>query len=618
MKKLFGIMAAAIIVAFGLLAATVPANSSPAGPGPNSGEFSAWTKVVANGSEIKFYAKYPQLDQKIQFMVQDANGVYQQIAWKRVAESDLASDGSYLGLQNQIYLIRTYQLKEGKNRVRILVDGEVVWGTKTYSWHGTSDDSESNATAFSYPACDTDKVQPLTVLADKNWQTYSYNCTTDRQKPEVTLAYNPPVNNLEPCKLIETSPERVRYADLTTGFPRSTNAYRLRDGEHKIAVIPIQWPDFKGEADIMDTLKPAAKKVDDWYKIYTRGNVSFDWEFYDGWITLPDESSNYSQSEAQQNTGQWSEENTSIIDYFWNTALEASDPYVDFTGVDMVFFILPTTQDVVAEFNLWPPGTNSFQTDEGPIQRGYTPGSFHFRDGNEVWMFWIHEMQHYFKMPDLYWVDQNSVKRTDRTLPGPMQGFDMMTNQGGVTKSLNGWLMWLAGWADDKELYCLTKDNFQETSFEVNTIDKTDASLKSVILKLSDTSAVVIESRRKTVFDSQVEQRDRDGVFVYHVDTSIGHGEGPLTILAPAGRTLVSSLTEFQNQTALDAVLYEGNSIDIAGYHITVNQAKQFSDVVSISKIPDWVPGSDPTYVCHTKANRDLSKSYALSCPIVY
>ena len=69
-------------------------------------------------------------------MVQDANGVYQQIAWKRVAESDLASDGSYLGLQNQIYLIRTYQLKEGKNRVRILVDGEVVWGTKTYSWHG--------------------------------------------------------------------------------------------------------------------------------------------------------------------------------------------------------------------------------------------------------------------------------------------------------------------------------------------------------------------------------------------------------------------------------------------------------------------------------------------------
>ena len=57
MRKLFGIITAALLVATGVLAATIPASSAPAGPGPNSGEFSAWTKVLANGSEIKFYAK---------------------------------------------------------------------------------------------------------------------------------------------------------------------------------------------------------------------------------------------------------------------------------------------------------------------------------------------------------------------------------------------------------------------------------------------------------------------------------------------------------------------------------------------------------------------------------
>jgi M6 family metalloprotease-like protein len=473
--------------------------------------------------------------------------------------------------------------------------------------------------SLEYPSCDSGSSQPLTRVDNKNWLTYSYDCPTDRQTPEEALAYNPQPSDLDQCKLIETSPGRARWEDLTAGFPASDHPYRLQDGNHRIAVIPVQWPDLKGELDIMQTLKPAAQKVDDWYETYSRGKVSFDWSFYDGWITLPDESENYSQSEAQQNTGQWSRENTSVIDYFWSSALKASDPFVDFTDVDMVFFILPTTQDVVAEFNLWPPGSGVFQTDEGQIERGYTPGNYHFRDGNEVWMFWIHEMLHYFKLPDLYWVDQNSVKRSAHTLPGPMQNFDILTNQGGITKSLNGWLMWLAGWAHDKEIYCLTPDNFKESSFEITTIDQTDESLKSVILKISETSAVVIESRRRTAFDSQLDQRSRDGVLVYHVNTAIGHGEGPLTILAPAGRTLIATLKGGgQKATALDAVLYEGNSIDIAGYHITVNQAKEFSDVVSVSKIEGWVPGSAPNYVCHTRPNRDLTTSYEFSCPIIY
>ena len=618
MRKSIGIIAGLSVVVLGLLGSIVPANSAPSNPGPKSGEFSAWTKVLASGNQMKFYAKYPQLGQKIQFMAAGDDGVYKQVAWLRLEDKDLDLSGSYKSLQNEMYFIRTVDLQPGKNRVKILVNGQVVWGTKTYSLKNSASNDTSASALMEYPACDTSKVQPLTTVGDKNWNTYNYSCSTDRQTPEPALAYNPPVSNLEPCKLVETTDERSRTEDLITGFPRSASDFRLPNGKHKIAVIPIQWPDLKGETTIMNILKPAAKKVDDWYKIYTRGNVSFEWQFYDGWITLPDKSSNYSQSEAQQNTGQWSDENRNIIDYFWTNALKASDPHVDFTGVDMVFFILPTTQTVVAEFNLWPPGTGVFQTDEGPIQRGYTPGNFHFRGGNEVWMFWIHEMLHYFKLPDLYWVDQNSVKRTESTLPGAMQGFDIMTNQGGVTKSLNGWLMWLAGWTDDKEITCLTPENFQESSFEVTTIDKTDTSLKSVILKLSDTSAVVIESRRKTSFDSQVPQRSRDGVFVYHVDTTIAHGEGPLTILAPAGRKLIYTKTQQQNMVGLDAVLYEGNSIDIAGYHITVNQAKVSSDVVSISKIENWVPGSAPTYVCHTKANRDISKTYKYSCPIVY
>jgi M6 family metalloprotease-like protein len=472
-----------------------------------------------------------------------------------------------------------------------------------------------------YETCDTQEVQPLTVLDDPRWKMYSYGCPSDRKTPTTALAYDPGVNDLEQCQLIETSWGRGNYPDANNvGFPRQVGEYRLADGVHKVAFIPVQWPDLRGVEDPLTLAVPAAKKVDEWYSIYTRGEVSFDWQFHDTWITLPFGSARYSQSEAQQNTDQWGDENVGVIDFFWSTALEAADPSVDFTGVEIVYFILPANQNVSAEFNLWPPGNGSFETDEGTINRGFTPGSYQFRQEDGLWHFWVHETLHYLRLPDLYWVDQNSVKRTEFTLPGPMQGYDMLTNQDGQSLALNGWLMWLSGWLSDSEVYCVTPENFQESSFEITPLSTVDNSLKSVMVKLSNNTALVIESRRKTDLETQVGNRSRDGVLVYHVDTSIGHGEGPLTLLAPHGRTLVRSQITPGSDAGpnLDAILYEGNSIEIAGYKVTVNEHKEHSDVISISRVPDFHPGSDPTYVCFTKENRDMSLDYPLSCPIVY
>ena len=127
-------------VVFSLGSTTIPAGQATAtgveqyrGHGPDDGDFSVWTKILANGTQMKFYGKYLQPGQKVQFMIQNSSGVYEQVAWKRVTEDDLADDGSYTNLQNHVYFIRTIDLKPGKNRVRILVDGEIVWGTKTYT-----------------------------------------------------------------------------------------------------------------------------------------------------------------------------------------------------------------------------------------------------------------------------------------------------------------------------------------------------------------------------------------------------------------------------------------------------------------------------------------------------
>jgi hypothetical protein len=100
--------------------------------GPDGGEFSAWIKRISD-SQVKFYVKFPQLNQKIQFMAQQANGSYKQIAWTRITADRIDENGEYIGLTNGVYFVRTFTLKEGKNRLRILVDGKLYGTTKTYS-----------------------------------------------------------------------------------------------------------------------------------------------------------------------------------------------------------------------------------------------------------------------------------------------------------------------------------------------------------------------------------------------------------------------------------------------------------------------------------------------------
>jgi hypothetical protein len=100
--------------------------------GPSGGDFSAWVKKISE-NQVKFYAKYPQIGDKIQFMVQQSNGNYRELAWLRVSNSMIDENGEYIGLQNDIYFIRTVTLREGKNRLRILVNGELLDRTRTYT-----------------------------------------------------------------------------------------------------------------------------------------------------------------------------------------------------------------------------------------------------------------------------------------------------------------------------------------------------------------------------------------------------------------------------------------------------------------------------------------------------
>jgi hypothetical protein len=471
---------------------------------------------------------------------------------------------------------------------------------------------------YRYPSCDSEAQQNLTKLNREKWLIYDVDCATDRAS--TTPALNQVIGStpLAPCALTETSVDRTRYASgaLTTGFPRSEAVTRWPDGEKNVLIVAFDWPDITDDISPNELLSGEASMFAEYMKTFTRGKVTLDVEIHPERITLLEPSASFSQSERQQNTSQWGAGNVNTVDYFYQEMIKASDAFVDYSDRDLVLFVPPRFEEVFAEFNLWPPGNGPYQTNEDPIVRAFTPGGgYHFRPGNSLWAFWVHESMHYFKLPDLYWNDQNSVKRTPFTFPGPMHGLDLM--DGTYNRSLNSWLMWLAGWSLEGEQVCLTDTNFQDSSYELFPVSNNDQSLKAVMLKLSETELLIVESRRQTKFD-HTPIRSQDGVLVYHVDTSIPHGEGAITAIAPAGRTLVSNrMGEGGFDTMLDTFLYEGNSLNMAGYNITVNKAYVGSDIVSISKDPDWTRGQEANYVCLTKKNRVMNDPNRENCAIL-
>ena len=81
-----------------------------------------WTKLQADGTAVKMYAKDPVGDGKIQFFVDG-----REIAWvNAVDESDPKLVAAASGYP---YLVRSVELKPGKNRFEIKLDGVRVWRT---------------------------------------------------------------------------------------------------------------------------------------------------------------------------------------------------------------------------------------------------------------------------------------------------------------------------------------------------------------------------------------------------------------------------------------------------------------------------------------------------------
>jgi len=411
----------------------------------------------------------------------------------------------------------------------------------------------------------------------KNGKTYKWTKIKNVSKPKpitnqsiIYQAPSQPSANIELCKIKEDNSNRRRFDNsLPTGFPASTFPFATKTGTVKWALIPLDFPDLAGEANFRSRVDEQMKLTSEWFDTVSEGKFKVEWVVLDKWVRIPNPTSEYTIDKSDNL------ERVPNAIKLWNNAMTESDKVFDFTGIQTVNFILPKGQDFVQEGLQgfpWQPEVKAVVTNEGSVSSFSIFGKHFDKLNRKYWSYWVHEFGHAMALPHV-----GSSRE-----PNPFLGLDIMGNQDGESKELSGWMRFVAGWLDDERVYCKQLSDLESTEITLVPLNDANNGVKMVVVPLSQTKAIVIESRRENKFSCTMPSK-RNGVLAYIYDATLSHGENFLQPIS-TGRWALESSSDCPVTPYPNPILYKGDKISVEGVTIEVVDSLNY-DKIKISKI---------------------------------
>lgn len=367
--------------------------------------------------------------------------------------------------------------------------------------------------------------------------------------PQAAVAGLLPISE---CKLGPTGSKRY----FSAGFPIDDYSDVLTTGSLRIAVIYVEFPDAARRSPVSELHKKIEDHVSQIYSEMSYGKLSIDLIPSSDWIMMDKPSARYNilQQEA---------DNSSVVNYV-SEAVRKADPGIDFSGIDAVaVFATELADGVAGDFQLTLP--DRIPTDEGS-------GVFStIVTGGDWWqelvdpMILAHEIGHVVGLQDLYYGDSEDTFEDGNKFVGY---FDFMSYgySDSYAPTLLGWDRWRLGWISDSQVVCAKPS--EGTEVNVNAL-QSGTGTTLIVLPLSETRAIVIESRRPIGWDRQLVE---SGALVYLVDTAVNTTEGPIQILADMFGDGFSA-----------APLSAGEYVDALSYTITSLEAAAWGDRIYIT-----------------------------------
>lgn len=391
-----------------------------------------------------------------------------------------------------------------------------------------------------------------------------------------------------------------QYNGNATAFPFAPTVLPT-EGKLIAQMVLVDWEDHPGNQKEYDFYKKNAQLTEDFWFMASEGKLEVEVRITDGFLRIPGSYEDFymtKEEEGQRYEFRPKKQN------LYDAVSEVSDELIDYTDVSVVFPGWPRGKTISGygahEFNFdW---NAAFYTDERDIYDITGAGNWHlnyeeFFEG--PWLNYVHEMGHMLGIPhqthtgELY-RDGTYTRDESWWKENPINGFEIMANQDGAIRTLTAWLRWLPGWLDDSQVTCVTEDSIDDEIFQLTPINEIGGDNEALIIKLSETMVVVVESRRwDERFDRPI-VHSRDGIIVYTVDATLGAAEGNQALLSPRDITKNLEVAHHRHSEEMDGNFCQGDSVDVANIRITAEHIGDGIDHVRVTRTNEYVEPYTP------------------------
>lgn len=365
------------------------------------------------------------------------------------------------------------------------------------------------------------------------------------------------INSAE-CKLAYTAQD----ADQYLGFPRGSR-YPTSLGERKSIVLFVDFSDKEADSRAIEVWKkkqiPVAENV---FSTLSYGKYKITFDVNEKIYRLAGSYKDYTRSEYVNIAGSTP---ALGLEYgkFVSEAVKIADLDIDFSKYDFVNVVTPTFSPKAeggasggGGFNV--DGKSSFLATVGPIDEYLDDAS------KDNWL--THEVGHILGLTHIY-----------NYYSGTLGAWDFMGNTFGFNE-LHGWQRWFLGWIDDNQILCLDGTTLKDSIQLITPLSEANKGVKSTIVKLSPSTALVIEVIRSST-NTELSPAN-EGVLVYKVDTKIPGGKGSVSIISKPEKIQPTK----GGRGAVIGTMAFGESLQAEGFTIKVVKSAKGGEFVSVSK----------------------------------
>jgi len=289
-------------------------------------------------------------------------------------------------------------------------------------------------------------------------------------------------------------------------------------GINDAIIVPIDFSDLPGDSNLSEIIQFNRSKYLSWIDYFSDGKLKVNLDFIDHWVRLPNSASYYNQTNYDLTQGQ------KDIQRVAQLYVDEITKEIDLRKYRTIYVIYPSNQNVI--FTDLVPRSVEFKLKEGTRTMSLfaDPAGYDRIMQTPPWVFWLHEIGH----------DWGLLGHA----PGNGWPVGLMTNQAGLSVSLNAWERFMLTWMPDELVYCDTSKTLQTATIRLSALERADRQTKMIAVALDDHRLLIVEAHglgewtsRRPTQNYSFEKSGYYALMAYIVDTKFSYA-GPTQVNA--------------------------------------------------------------------------------------